>query len=318
MLQEKKLAVLIKSIQEESPNVKHITLTSTDGSYLPRFSGGAHIKTFIKHKESTIERHYSLINYSEAKNSYEIAVRLSDESRGGSYFWHFEAKIGELVEISYPKNYFPLSFRSKHHVFYGAGIGITPFLSMMAELKERGVSFELHYAAKSKEKCAFYSFVKKHFPSQCHFYFSEDNQRLQHKTLLEHRIGTHVYVCGPAAFITDFTNAARAYGYPHSSIHSEHFTASKPQKASSFQVILRAGKTINVPQDKTLLDTLLEAGIAAPHSCKVGRCGTCELNVKHGEVEHYDSFLSEEQKESHKVILTCVSRAKNEKIVLDY
>ncbi|MBV7506631.1 2Fe-2S iron-sulfur cluster binding domain-containing protein [Bacillus sp. sid0103] len=65
------------------------------------------------------------------------------------------------------------------------------------------------------------------------------------------------------------------------------------------------------------LEALLEAGIKAPYSCRVGRCGTCELNVLEGEIDHYDSFLTEEQKGLQKSILACVSRAKSEEIVID-
>jgi ferredoxin len=66
-----------------------------------------------------------------------------------------------------------------------------------------------------------------------------------------------------------------------------------------------------------MLDAILESGVNIPYSCRVGRCGTCELNVLEGNIDHYDSFLTEEQKSSQNVILPCVSRAKSEKIVID-
>ncbi|PLR91114.1 hypothetical protein CVD19_22135 [Bacillus sp. T33-2] len=67
-----------------------------------------------------------------------------------------------------------------------------------------------------------------------------------------------------------------------------------------------------------MLEALLEAGIKAPYSCKVGRCGTCELKVTAGEIDHHDSFLSDEQRNIQNSILTCVSRAKSDKLVPDY
>jgi dimethylamine monooxygenase subunit B len=66
-----------------------------------------------------------------------------------------------------------------------------------------------------------------------------------------------------------------------------------------------------------LLEALLNNGIKAPYSCRVGRCGTCELQVLEGKIAHYDSFLSEEQKQSQSRILTCVSRAKSAMLSLD-
>jgi dimethylamine monooxygenase subunit B len=81
-------------------------------------------------------------------------------------------------------------------------------------------------------------------------------------------------------------------------------------------VKLATGATIFVRQDQTLLDALLTNGISAPHSCRIGRCGTCEVKVVAGEIAHHDSFLTVEQKSSQTCMLTCVSRAKSEHLVI--
>jgi ferredoxin len=202
-------------------------------------------------------------------------------------------------------------------VLYAAGIGITPFLSMMKELEQRGSSFELHYASKSKDSCAFYDFLKQRFSEHSHFYFSKDQQRMNITSLENHRMGTHVYFCGPETFITEFTDAALRLGYPKMSIHSERFNPPQPRNLTSFMVQLNDGSKIHVNENQTLLLALQNHGIEAPYSCQVGRCGTCELKVKEGEVDHYDSFLSEDQQKSHSMILTCVSRSKSDKLVLE-
>lgn len=321
MQKENTIDVYVKSIHQETPLVKRFLLTPVGMMELPGFSGGSHITTYIVDKNTTIDRHYSLINQPDDTKCYQIAIQLSKTSKGGSKYWHHQVKVGDRLQVSYPKNHFPLSFKARHHVFYAAGIGITPFLSMMAELAGRGGSFELHYAAKTESSCAFYDFLKNKYPKQSHFYFSQerDSKRLDYSSLLNHPIGTHVYFCGPESFITSFTDAAYQIGYPRTSVHYERFTPPKVQEASSFQVQVQSsdGVTINVPKEKTLLEALLESGVKAPYSCRVGRCGTCELNVLEGEIEHYDSFLSEEQRNSQNVILTCVSRAKSAKIVIE-
>lgn len=317
MYKEKTIPVLVTSIQVETPIVRRFTLSPIAGAVLPRFSGGSHITTYIEREKDFITRSYSLTSHPDEISKYEIAVRLSDRSKGGSHYWHHHVKVGDKLYISYPKNYFPLSFKAKHHVLYAAGIGITPFLSMMAELKDREASFELHYAAKSKELCAFYKYLAENYREQCHFYFSQERKRISETSLLHHSIGTHVYFCGPESFISSFREAAQGIGYPGSSVHFEHFTPMQPKEPIAFQAQLTSGKTVNVSKGKTLLEALLEAGVKAPYSCQAGRCGTCELDVLEGEIDHYDSFLSEEQKNSQKVMLTCVSRAKSGCLVLD-
>jgi len=306
---EKTLKVYIKSIKSETPKVKSFTLVSVDGNPLPSYSGGAHIKVFLP--KSSLIRHYSLISSPDDSGAYRIAVAFAEQSKGGSAFLHQLASVGDVLEISYPKNFFPLSYRAKHHVFYAAGIGITPFLSMMADLRNRGKFFELHYAAKNKNLCAFYSFLQRDYSSETRFYFSEQGERLKGEGLTDHLIGTHVYFCGPDSFIRSHLQMCEDIGYPASSVHSEQFSAPLIRASSSFTAELSNGMSIFVPADKSLLDSLLGAGIVVPYSCRVGRCGTCELRVLEGEIVHYDSFLSDTQKSAQDVIVSCVSRSNN-------
>ena len=319
MRQQKEIPVFVKSITIETAKVKKFKLVPVNGATLPSFSAGSHITTFIRKDGLSLERSYSLNNNPDQTDMYEISILLSDSSKGGSLYWHTQVKEGDPLTISYPKNYFPLRFKAKHHVFYAAGIGITPFLSMMEQLSDHGGSFELHYAAKSRELCAFYSFLKNKYPHRCRFYFSEEknSKRLHSTNLLEHNIGTHVYFCGPESFIEQFSEAAVQYGYPMSSVHVERFTPPLPKKLQSFVVELASGESVKVSENQTLLHSLIQSGIQVPYSCQVGRCGTCEVKVLDGDVDHYDQFLSEEQKKVNKTMLTCVSRAKSERIVLD-
>ncbi|MFC0190184.1 PDR/VanB family oxidoreductase [Fictibacillus aquaticus] len=307
-----KIQVQVTAVIQETPAVKRFRLASCSGLALPEFSGGSHIITYLG---KGLERHYSLTRYE--KGQYEIAVRLSEESRGGSRFWHNDMKIGDILHISFPKNYFQLSFSAKRHIFYAAGIGITPFLSMMRELKESGRPFELHYAAKSREQCAFYDYLVKNYPIESKFYFSNEGRRIDPAVLSEHRIGTHVYFCGPDSFITEFTEAALSAGFPMKSVHSERFAPQQRADAVPFAVELSDGRQLAVPENKTLLDALLAAGVRAPHSCRVGRCGTCELRVASGDVDHRDSFLTEEERLAGNVMLACVSRAKSGKLAIE-
>lgn len=315
----KTIEVEVEDIHHVTPIVKIFTLRPINSIKLPIYSAGSHIMTYVNNGNDMINRAYSLIGLSKKENCYKIAIQLSKDSKGGSLYWHEEVKIGHKLSISYPKNFFPLSFKAKHHVFYAAGIGITPFLSMMEELKSKNISFELHYASSSKNLCAFYEYINENFYKESHFYFSKvkDKTRLSDSSLYEHRIGTHVYLCGPTNFISQFTDKALKIGYPKNSIHYEYFKTTNKENAQPFEVKLLNGDTKFVSKDKTLLEVLLQEGIKVPYSCQVGRCGTCELKVLKGIVDHNDSFYNEEQRNSHSTILSCVSRANSKELFLD-
>ena len=59
------------------------------------------------------------------------------------------------------------------------------------------------------------------------------------------------------------------------------------------------------------------AGLDLPSSCEQGVCGTCECRVLEGEVEHRDSILSASERAANAAMMTCVSRAKGARLVLD-
>lgn len=317
------IEVYVGKIVQETKVVKHFHLYPVDQELLPAFTGGSHIATFIKNDNEIIERNYSLVSHPTDRTHYEIAIRRDDHSKGGSVYWHNEIKTGDRLEISWPKNHFPLAFKAaKHHVFYAAGIGITPFMTMMEDLAAEGTSFELHYTARTKEDCAFYDYLNAKYPKKCHFYFSrtENPNKMAPVTMAEHRIGSHVYFCGPVSMVKEFREAAEKYGYPSHSVHFELFAADDEGLKFPFVVKLASSdKVVSVSEEETLLEALLKAGVEAPYSCKVGGCGSCEVQVVEGEVDHRDYFYKDDERCTKKVILTCCSRANEseKELVLD-
>jgi ferredoxin-NADP reductase len=310
--------VIVEEVKDESPQVKSFKLKAANGSSLPRSSGGAHITTIVQKDNGIIERHYSLTNDPDETSFYKIAIRRSDESKGGSIYWHDTIKVGDQLKISYPKNHFSLSFKAKHHVFIAAGIGITPFLAMAAELKKESKSFELHYAAPAKELCAFYPILTSNYSDETYFYFSREGRKMTTELMKEQPIGTHVYFCGPETMVKEYAESAKAYGYPENSIHFELFTPPNMGPMYPFEVKLdKSNMVLQVPEGENLLDVLLKNNIQAPYSCKIGGCGSCEVDVLAGEVDHRDVFLTDKEKAEKNVILTCVSRAKKGCLVLD-
>lgn len=55
------------------------------------------------------------------------------------------------------------------------------------------------------------------------------------------------------------------------------------KKPTQFSLLLREiGKTIEVRSDETLLQAALDRGIALPHLCRVGSCGSCKCKLESG------------------------------------
>jgi vanillate O-demethylase ferredoxin subunit len=99
----------------------------------------------------------------------------------------------------------------------------------------------------------------------------------------------------------------------------EYFKAKEaPAVEGGFEVKLaRSNRTITVDAGKTILNALLDAGIAANYACTEGVCGTCETRVIEGIPDHRDQFLSNEEQAANDTIMICCSGSKSRTLVLD-
>jgi vanillate O-demethylase ferredoxin subunit len=66
-----------------------------------------------------------------------------------------------------------------------------------------------------------------------------------------------------------------------------------------------------------MLAALRKAGISMPSECEYGVCGHCATGVVSGIPEHHDSYLTEAERASNKIVMPCVSRCQGERIELD-
>jgi len=89
-------------------------------------------------------------------------------------------------------------------------------------------------------------------------------------------------------------------------------------KASRTVNIQPADMSFEASKNKSILESALSQGLAMPHSCTVGTCGTCKCKLISGKIRELTNFayvLSEEELRNN-IILTCQAVAKTD-ITLD-
>jgi tetrachlorobenzoquinone reductase len=282
---------------------------------LPRYEPGAHIDV---HLPNGIIRQYSLLEADPDPLTYTIGVKRDPASRGGSRCVHDDLRVGKSLTISAPRNNFPLVENAPHVILLAGGIGITPIWCMVQRLEKLGRSWKLYYACRSRSDTAFLHALEGMASSQFHFDDESAGEFLDVIAIVAAAPkDAHLYCCGPTPMLKAF-EAATA-NWPRDQIHVEYFTPKQEvAKTGGFVVELaRSGQEFVIPEGKTILQVLLDAGVDADYSCELGICGACEQRVISGVPEHRDAILSEEEQAANTKVMICCAGSKSERLVLD-
>ena len=314
-----KVPVIVAAIVPVNELVTRFEFVRQDKTDFPAFSGGAHTVVEMHDSDESHLNPYSLMSDPTDLSRYAISVRRDDEGRGGSLFMHQKVKIGDEMLLSFPVNLFPLDLRAKKHLFIAGGIGITPFIAMIAQLNNNSGNWGLHYSARTAELASYADILQQNNANKVKLYLNSLDQHIPLQELLNGQsLGTHVYVCGPKGMISWVRETAEQAGYPAENIHYEEFLA--PQPGLPFTVSLKkSGLEIEVDENQSLLEAIESAGVSAPYLCRGGACGQCETNVLayDGEFDHRDHWLEDDERHSGKKIMPCVSRFIGNKLVIN-
>ncbi|WP_312935846.1 PDR/VanB family oxidoreductase [Pseudomonas sp.] len=318
-MNEELLNVVVRKREIQGADVVVLDLGRADGAALPAFEAGAHVDI---HVAPGLVRQYSLCSDPADASLYRLGVLKDPASRGGSVSVHDTLLEGHEVQISAPRNLFPLAADARRSILLGGGIGITPMIAMAHALHQQGAEFELHYCGRSRSRSAFLdALASAPFAARVFTHFDDEDadQRLNLADVLgSGTTGTHMYTCGPSGFMDWVIAGARQQGYSEEHIHKEYFQVEVDASGAGFEVVAaRSNKTVQVAEGQSILDALAQVGIKIQISCEQGVCGTCLCNVIEGEPDHRDVYLTDEEKAANDQILVCCSRAKSKKLVLD-
>jgi ferredoxin len=72
------------------------------------------------------------------------------------------------------------------------------------------------------------------------------------------------------------------------------------------------------PRDKSLVDTMLDAGIDVPHSCREGHCGSCVATLVSGEVDMASCDILGPDDRAEGLILCCQARPVSDDVHVEF
>ncbi len=297
--------------------IEFFELRDEKGGDLPPFTAGAHIS--VKTPSGEL-RKYSLCNDPQERDRYCIAVKREANGRGGSIDLIDNAKLGDAIEVSQPRNDFEL-IPAQQYIFVAGGIGITPILSMIRHIRASGQGkFRLYYLTRSPEMTAFLDELKA--PElrgmvTIHHDGGDPDKAFDLWPVLEKPGMAQLYCCGPRGLMAAVRDMSGHWS--SAKIHFEDFTPpgamTTPEDVPFTIRLARSGAVLDVPVGQTILEVLRAHGHDVPSSCESGTCGSCRTKLIAGEVDHRDLALADYEKADN--IMVCVSRAMGGEIILD-
>ncbi|MGA9599380.1 MAG: MOSC and FAD-binding oxidoreductase domain-containing protein [Methylocystis sp.] len=310
----------------ESDNVTSLLLEPADGRPLSAGLPGQFVVLRLRptREAPALLRSYSLSGEpSEAR--YRISVKRDAAAAAGAYIAD-ELRPGDVIETSAPRGAFTLQPGDGPVVLLSAGVGVTPVLAMLhalAAAKPPRQVWWLH-GARSRGEHAFAEEARallKALPrAHSHIRYSAPGPgdrpgvdfdapgRLGAPVLVELGVprDADFYLCGPPAFMADWSAGLAAWGTPGERIHTEVFgpeasltpgVAATPRKpphpptgpAGAGPLVSFARSGLNVrwgPPFKSLLELAEACDAPVRWSCRTGACHNCETALIAGAVRY--------------------------------
>jgi vanillate monooxygenase ferredoxin subunit len=300
----------VHATRDVTSAIREIVLRPEEAGVEP-YPIGSHINVGVLIDGRPETRCYSLVGESNPAG-YRVAVRLASDSRGGSrYMWTL--KPGARVEVSSPASLLEVDWSKKSYCLIAGGIGVTPMVGIAGALMRRNVDIKFHYAVKSRADAAFLDELSVLLGDRLIVHASDEGKRID----LDHTFAglppnAPTILCGPMRLLEAARRSWTAAGRPPADLRYETFGSSGLLPTASFRVrIDRSGREIPVPENKSMLDALNEAGFEVISDCQRGECGVCAIDIVavDGQIDHRDVFFSDSQKRANAKICPCVSRA---------
>ncbi|MBT4889893.1 MAG: ferredoxin--NADP reductase [Rhodospirillales bacterium] len=272
-------------------------------------------------EDGFLDRCYSLSSAPETSEHMKVTVKREQGGRVSNWF-NDTVKAGDVIDVAAPSGRFVLKGNDKPLALFAAGSGITPVLSIIKSTLAGGAkSIRLFYANRDKENVIFHqeldALCNQHSDIlRCHHHLDSDSGFVNPDIIKPQCGDAEHYVCGPGPFMDIVEDALADFGVKDSEIHIERFTTL--EDASSSDVKTKAPSDVTgfratldfddhdvvYEPDQTLLESMLSAGLDPAHSCKNGKCGSCMVLMKDGEVEmHSNKVLSKRDLEKGYVLL---------------
>ncbi|MFT7219137.1 MAG: ferredoxin-NADP reductase [Candidatus Azotimanducaceae bacterium] len=219
------LELVVSGMKQLTANIRSFELSSSTGKKLPEVEPGSHVRLPVRDAAGTLtDREYSITRQSADLMTFEVAISLDKNGRGGSSAIHDNYQLGTRMNADWPINQFSLHDDDRPSILIAGGIGITPIRAMASALHADNRLFTLHYTGKSRRDMAFVAELEEQLEHHLSVQYSGTGTRLDiEKLIVEAPLDAVVYVCGPDELIKAVADTAKRLGIESDRIRFESF-----------------------------------------------------------------------------------------------
>ncbi|MCU1687684.1 MAG: oxidoreductase [Amycolatopsis sp.] len=280
-------------------------------------------------------------SFSSAPHEGLHKVTIKQTGGYGSRWVCEQLHEGAEIDVLPPAGAFTPKTLDADFLFLAAGSGVTPVMSIVKSVLERGTGrITLVYANRDDQQVIFAdeltALAHRHADRLVVVHWLESVQGLPStallRTLVEPFAGRQAFVCGPGPFMDAAKDALEALGLPRRQVHVERFVSltgnpfeeppaapEETEAPASVRVDLDGvQRQLDWPRQTKLLDLLLNEGLDAPYSCRQGQCGACTCRITAGEVKMLDNDVLDAEDIADGFILACQSLPLTDEVTVSY
>jgi ferredoxin-NADP reductase len=272
----------VEAVHDETRDVRTLVLRTG----VPH-RAGQHVRVQLAVDGRLTTRMYSIS--SSERTDGRIAITVKAQGRVSRALR--DVKPGDYLSIGAPEGDFVLPADSTHLLFVTGGSGITPIASMVRTLAERGELRDIvhvHHARTAADEI-FGRELRAIAAAHPGYRLTIVHTQVDPRRLSADRLDELVpdwrtretLACGPASMLATLTTIVDR-------LHLERFTAALaplPANDSGGCVRFVASRTEVRTDGRTpLLRVAEDAGVHAPHGCRMGICHSCDATLVAGRV----------------------------------
>lgn len=321
----------------EAPDVRTFAFRAPSGAWF-RYKPGQFLTFEVPVPGGPVQRTYTISSSPGRSLSISITVKAQPDSIASR--WMIDnLRPGMHLKAFGPAGIFTLPAQPDgKYLLISAGSGVTPMMSMLAYLFDRGeepdISFincarrpsELIFRRRLEHMASRVPGIKLHFVvNEPDLYDVWTGYRGRFNQLMlglmaPDYLERDVYCCGPESFMQSVRDMLHALGYDMERYSQETFHAPVmteadapeiddvfPQEKAGAEIVFAAsGVSANCTETDTVLAVAKAAGLNIPSGCTFGLCGTCKVKKNAGEVHMvHNGGISEDDIEAGYILACC-------------